>query len=511
MPHPLLINTAFMSPGTHMQPVLELQHISKRFRNLQALENVDFDLFPGETHALVGENGAGKSTLMRILSGVYPEYEGTYLLDGKPIHLHNPKEALKAGIGMIHQELSVMPQLSVAENLFLGRQLVTRAGMVDWPRMNHMAQEEMAKLGFGYVDVRQPLEKYALGIQQVVEVLRTILSGARILIMDEPTSALSPAEVERLMQLVDTLRQSNRSIIYISHFLEEVMRVADRVTVLRDGRKVATLKKADTGVNQLISLMLGHEITSETNASVHHASGTSEKVLLDVNALQADSFQDISFQVGAGEILGIYGAIGAGHFDLARALFGMYRFDSGTVSVDGKPFPRHFSSQYAIQNGVAYAIESRRKGLFLDEAIYRNITLPFLGRIARLTPKRSKELELVGPAVKAVNVQPADPLNAVGKLSGGNQQKVAIARWLAFPPKVLIVSEPTRGMDVGAKNEVLGILRKLRDQGYAVLVMSAEPETILAVADRIIVMSRGRMVAQMENVNLNKDALMRLT
>ena len=489
-------------------PVLQLQHISKRFRNLQALDDVDFDLYPGEIHALVGENGAGKSTLMRILSGVYDEYDGQYLLDGRPVHFHSPGEALRAGIGMIHQELSVMPQLSVAENLFLGRQPLTRAGTVDWKLMARTAQAELDKLGFGHVNVHQPLEKYPLGIQQVVEVLRTILSGARILIMDEPTSALSPAEVERLLELVNTLRQGNRAIVYISHFLEEVMRVADRITVLRDGRKVATTRAADTNMKALIEMILGHEI-AETEVT-HLTHSAQAQVMLDVKHLQADTFRDISFHVDAGEIVGIYGAIGAGHFDLARALYGMYRFDSGQVIVDGKPFPKGFSARHAIQNGVAYAIESRRKGLFLDEPIYRNITLPFLARIGRLSPRRSQELAVAEPAVRAVNVQPPDPLNPVGKLSGGNQQKVAIARWLAFPTKVLIVSEPTRGMDVGAKNEVLGILRDLREQGYAVLVISTEPETILAIADRIIVMSRGRIVAHMKNDHLTKDALMRL-
>ena len=489
--------------------VLELKNITKRFSNLQALTTVNFDLRQGEIHALVGENGAGKSTLMRILAGVYDGYEGEFWLNGKQVHFHTPKEALNAGIGMIHQELSTMPVLSVAENLFLGRQPLTRFGLIDWKKMQRVAQDELANLGFPEINVTLPLGNYSLGIQQVVEVLRVMLSGAQVLIMDEPTSALSPAEVDRLIQLTDTLRQQNRSIVYISHFLEEVMRVADRITVLRDGLKVDTLERKDTSVNQLISLILGHEVnatlpTAQPEATEH------DHILLDVKDLSADVFSNVNLQVAAGQVVGIYGPVGAGHFDVARALFGMYRFDHGTITVDGKPLPANFSARQAIKHGLAYATESRRKSMFLDDPIYRNITLPHLPRIGGFAPSLTAELKVAEPAMGRTNVQPSDPLNAAGKLSGGNQQKVAIARWLTFPPKVLIVSEPTRGMDVGAKSEVLAILRNLRNEQYGVLVVSSEPETVLAVSDQVLVMSHGRVVAQMENKGLNKDSLMRL-
>ncbi|NDJ60905.1 MAG: sugar ABC transporter ATP-binding protein [Chloroflexi bacterium] len=488
-------------------PVLELKNISKRFGGLQALKNVTFDLYPGETHALVGENGAGKSTLMRILSGVYSDYEGEYILDGEPTLLRSPADAQARGIGMIHQELSVLPELSVAENVFLGRQPLTPWGSIDWSKMYRIADEELGHLGFE-INVKRPLEDYSLGIQQVVEVLRVILSGARVLIMDEPTSALSPAEVERLIELISTLRQQQRSIIYISHFLEEVMRVADRITVLRDGQKVDTLKQEDTSVDHLISLILGREVNATLPSATEHED---KQTLLEVRDLCSDAFNHIDLVVGAGEVLGLYGAVGAGHFDVARALFGMYRVDGGVIILDGHEFPQRFSASYAIKRGVAYATESRRKSLMLEEANYRNITLPHLGRIARIVPNRKREVDIAEPAMQMVNVQPPDPHNAVGKLSGGNQQKVAIARWITFPPKLFVVSEPTRGMDVGAKNEVLGILRNFRNDGFGVLVVSSEPETVLAVADRIIIMSRGQIVSELENQgNLDKDALMRL-
>lgn len=489
--------------------VLELKNITKRFSNLQALTNVDFDLHEGETHALVGENGAGKSTLMRILAGVYDGYEGEFWLNGKQVHFHSPKEALKAGIGMIHQELSTIPVLTVAENLFLGRQPLTRFGTVDWKKMQRVARDEMDSLGFPEINVNLPLGNYSLGIQQVIEVLRVMLSGAQILIMDEPTSALSPAEVERLIQLIDTLRQQKRSIVYISHFLEEVMRVADRVTVLRDGFKVDTLERKDTDINQVISLILGREVNASLPPALPDAT-EHDHILLDVKDLSADVFSNINLQVMAGQVLGIYGPVGAGHFDVARAIFGMYRFDQGTITVDGKKLPAGFSARQAIRYGLSYATESRRKSMFLEDPIYRNITLPHLNRIGGVAPSQAQELKVAQPAMTRTNVQPADPLNAAGKLSGGNQQKVAIARWLTFPPKVLIVSEPTRGMDVGAKSEVLAILRALRNDHYGVLVVSSEPETVLAVSDQIMVMSHGRMVAQMDNKGLNKDSLMRL-
>ncbi len=489
-------------------PILELKRVSKRFENIQALDAVDFDLHQGEIHALVGENGAGKSTMMRILAGIYTEYEGSYLLNGKSVHLQSPRDALSSGIGMIHQELSVIPELSVAENLFLGRQPTTTFGFLDWRKMNRIAQEELAKIGFEHIDVRAPLGNYPLGTQQVVEVLRVILSGAKVLIMDEPTTALSPPEIERLMKLIDTLRQSKRSIIYISHFLDEVMNVSDRITVLRDGQKVTTLDTKTTHMDELISFILGRDINANLPDVTPQKDG---HTLLEVRDLTADVFSDISLKVNQGEVVGLYGAIGAGHFDLARALFGMYRFDSGSVHMEGQPFRKDFSARYAIKQGLAYATESRRQSLFMEEAIYHNVMIPHLHQLGRIfAPNAAYELETALPQITLTGVHPSDPYNPVGQLSGGNQQKVAIARWLPFPPKVFIVAEPTRGMDVGAKSEVLTILRNFRNEGYGVLVVSSEPETVLTLADRIVVMSHGRVVAELENKDIDKDVLLRL-
>jgi len=488
-------------------PVLQLNGISKSFQSTQALKGVCFDLRPGEVHALVGENGAGKSTLMRILAGIYQDYDGTYILDGQPADLRNPRVALQHGIGMIHQELSVIPELSVAENLFLGNQPKTSWGAVDWFKMRRLASEELSQAGFDGIDVRRPLSDFPLGIQQVVEMLRVVRSGARILIMDEPTSALSPGEVERLIELIRSLKVQNRSIVFISHFLEDVLRVADRITVLRDGRKVATLDRKEATAGKLISLILGREIESALPAT---AMAPHSDVLVDVDAISADSFQDVSFQIKRGEIIGMYGPVGAGHFDVARAIFGLYRLNSGRITVDEELLPDGFEAPVAIRHGLAYATESRRQSMFLQNPIYQNITLPHLRRITGVLPCRSREIEAAVGVIEQVNVQPPNPMNVVGNLSGGNQQKVAIARWLTFPPRVFIVSEPTRGMDVGAKNEVLGILRNLRNQGVGILVASSEPETVLAIADRVFAFSRGTMTKAQVNDGITKDTLMRL-
>ena len=278
--------------------------------------------------------------------------------------------------------------------------------------------------------------------------------------------------------------------------------------MLRNGVSVATLTREEASLNMLIELMLGREVSRTTHPD--DITSEYEGTLLELKGMTSDAFTDINLSVGRGEIVGIYGAIGAGHFDLARAIFGLYKFDEGTITLDGETFPPKHSSRYAIDHGLAYAIESRRKSLLMDEPIFRNITMPHLAKIARLVPQRAQEIKVAEPAIEQVNVIPPDPVNPVGKLSGGNQQKVAIARWLTFPPKVFIMSEPTRGMDVGAKSEVLGLLRKFRDEGFGVIVASSEPETILAVCDRIAVMSRGEIVARMENKDLDKDALMRL-
>ena len=487
-------------------PTLKLEGVTQRFGGNIALNGVDFDLYESEVHALVGENGAGKSTLMRILAGIYAGFEGKYFRNGIEKRPSGPRDALAHGIGMIHQELSVIPELSVAENLFLGRPPM-KWGRIDWKRLYENAREQLARMDFVDIDVRAPLERYPLGVQQVIEILRTINSGARILIMDEPTSALSPKEVETLIRIIGTIRGEGRSIVYISHFIAEVLRVADRITVLRDGNRVATLGVKDTNPGQLISLILGRAAESKLpDRQVNRAT----RPVLEVSGLSSDIFRNVDLIVRKGEIVGLFGAISAGHFEFAKALYGMYSFDRGKIALNGNLLPKGFSSTAAVAKGVAYATESRRLSLFLEDAIYKNITLPHLSKISGIMPSLAKELDTSRRVIARTNVQPPEPLEEVGRLSGGNQQKVAIARWLTVPPEVLIVSEPTRGMDVGAKADVLGILVDLRNSGLGILVVSSEPETILAVSDRIVTMSRGEISDHRANDGLDQETLIRL-
>lgn len=488
-------------------PLLEIENLTKKFGNNTALNDVSFDLMAGEVHALVGENGAGKSTMMRVLAGIYSEFDGEYSKNGTPINPENPAEALTLGIGMIHQELSVIPELSVAENLCLGCLPKTKMGLVDWNTLNRNAHTQLDSLGFGDIRVAAALETYPLGFQQVVEILRTVNSGAEIIIMDEPTSALSPQEIEVLIKLIANLKSEGRSIVYISHFIDEVLRVSDRITVLRDSCLVATLDRGETNADDLISLILGRAVSMSLPDPIervnHHA-------VIEARGLSSDAFEDISFTIGAGEIVGLFGVIGAGHFDVAKALFGMYDLDTGRIIVNGHELKRNFNSVEAVRQGLAYATESRRQGLFLDNAIYKNISLPHIKLICGARPSLPKELLAAEAGVKRTGVYPPDPMADVGNLSGGNQQKVAIARWLTVPPKVLIVSEPTRGMDVGAKSEVLSILLDLRNQGVAVLVASSEPETILSVSDRVVTMARGEITDEAANDGLEQQNLMKM-
>jgi ribose transport system ATP-binding protein len=485
---------------------LKLTNIAMRFGENLVLDRVDFDLRPGEVHALVGENGAGKTTLMRILAGIYDGFAGDYFKDGAQIAPRSPADALALGIGMIHQELSVIPELSVAENLYLGNLPCTRGGLIDWRRMYSEAAARLAEIELTNVDVRAPLERYTLGVHQIIEILRVVNSGAEILIMDEPTSALSPHEIETLMGIIRRLRNAGRSVVYISHFIDEVLQIADRVTVLRDGRHVATRMVADTTASDMIELILGRAATNALPPAIEAAN---PHPLLRARGLRSDAFHDIDLTIRSGEILGLFGAIGAGHFAVAKALFGMYELDQGQVQIGDINLGSSFSSRRAISGGIAFATESRRSSLFLDVANYRNITLPHLRAIAGLRPDRSAEVAISRRVMVRTNVHPADPFLEVGKLSGGNQQKVVVARWLTVPPNVLIVSEPTRGMDVGAKMDVLAILRALRNEGMGILIVSSEPETVLAVADRALTMLRGRITGEISGHALNQENLMR--
>ncbi len=496
-----------MTASASPEPLLELKSASKSFGGVAALRDVDFALMPGEIHGLIGENGAGKSTLMKIIAGVHHDFQGEMLLDGKPIRFRSPHDSLAAGIGMVHQELSVVPDLTVAENVFLGTQPVTAFGAIDYPRMAREARKQIASLGLD-VDPQTRMGSLPVGIQQLIELSRVLFSGARIIILDEPTSALSPPEVERLFRALRGLRAQGRSLIFISHFLEDVLEISDRVTIFRNGKRVATTRAADTTKDALISQMIGKGAEELAAGELTTLLGGSKPVILSaVGISQGDIVKDLSMEARAGEILGVYGFMGCGQIELARVLFGKLPLDAGTVTLDGKPLPLS-NTAAAAKAGIAYVPENRRMMLFRTEPMYKNISIAILDRIHRTLLKPDAERTIAKTHIADLQIRPPNAEMTVGNLSGGNQQKVALAKWLTHKPKVLILSEPTRGMDVGAKQDVIRILKTLRDQGVAVIVLSTEPETILTLADRIVVMKRGRVVKSFTEGRVEKADLL---
>jgi ribose transport system ATP-binding protein len=493
--------------------ILELRGLSKRFGGVNALNNVEFDLREGEVHGLVGENGAGKSTLMKILCGVYSDYEGQMLLNGIPVRFHSPADARSKGIGMVHQELSIFPHLSVAENIFSGNQPLTKTGTVDWKTMRQQAAQHLRELGIS-VNVTSLMGDLSVGTQQMVEIARIIFSGANIIIMDEPTSALSLPETKRLFSFIEQIKAQNKTVIFISHFLEDVLQISDRVTIFRNGRRVTTRETTNLTKHEIIEHMLGADSRrllqayEEGGAAERRSATKAGEVVFAVKDLSyKTAFQNISFSIRAGEILGLYSFVGAGQLELARCLFGVERPSGGSLQLKGQTVKLR-NSRHAKKLGMAYVPENRRDSLALDKEIYKNVTLAQLDRLMPLFLQRRNEIQLTREKIQATRVRPPRPELEVGALSGGNQQKVVLAKWLVEAPQVLILAEPTRGMDVGAKEEVLELIHELRGRGVAILLISTELETILANCGRVVVMRKGHLTAEFEGEQMSKDNLL---
>jgi ribose transport system ATP-binding protein len=490
--------------------LLELSGITKAFGGVTALRDVDFSLARGEIHGLVGENGAGKSTLMKIVAGVHSEYPGEMHLDDNSVRFTSPRDARAAGIGMVHQELSAARDLSVAENVHLGVQPVNRFGLIDWRAMRRGAAEHLSSLGID-VDPRTRMGALPLGLQQLVELARVLFSGARIIILDEPTSALSPPEVERLFTLLRRLREAGCSMIFISHFLDDVLTVCDRVTVFRNGRAVATECCAALNKRWVIDRMIGagHEGLEDSYLSeIPLHSRPDAKVVLAVSGLsRSGAYRDVSLNVREGEVLGIYGFLGSGQLELARTLFGRLPAERGQITLDGRT-TQLSSTTRARQAGIAFLPESRGMMLFAAEPVFKNVTITILDRIHPLWLRPRMEREIAARHVERLRIRPPLVDRRLGTLSGGNQQKVALAKWLTHLPRVLVLSEPTRGMDVGAKDDVVNIVRGLRQRGIGIVVVSTEPETVLSLADRILVMKKGHVVREFADEPVSKDRLL---
>jgi ribose transport system ATP-binding protein len=482
--------------------MLAANNLSKRFGGVVALDGVSLNAHAGEVLAVVGENGAGKSTLMKILAGVHRPDAGDMRLDGRPYQPVGVRDALAAGVVLIHQELNLAGPLSVAANLFLGRE-PSRFGWLDRRAMAGGARDLLRRVGLD-VPVTRPVGALPIGQQQLVEIARALALDASVLIMDEPTSSLSQADAERLFTVIHGLKRAGVTTIYISHRLAEVRAIADRVTVLRDGRNAGELGRGAIHIDAIVRLMVGRDLR-QFYARKHSPPPDAPR------RLELRGVRGVSFSIRAGEIVGLAGLVGAGRTELAEAVFGVRPFSGGQIVLDGVPV-RIRSPRDAMRHGVLLVPEDRRRhGLILADSVRRNVSLPNLDRLNRLGfVSRPREQSLARRTVEALRVKTPSVRQPVGLLSGGNQQKVVFGKWLACGPKVLLLDEPTRGVDVGAKAEIYALVDELAGTGVAVLMISSDLEEVLGVADRVLVMHQGRLVGELTRGEASEPAVMRL-
>jgi ribose transport system ATP-binding protein len=493
--------------------MLEIEYVSKRFPGVRALHNVSFQIAPGEVHALIGENGAGKSTLMKILSGVYTDYEGEVLLDGEPLSLGGPRDAQRRGISIIHQELNLIPELTVAENIFLGREPRTAAGLLDVTRMEQESRALLDRLNLA-ISPDRPVKWLRVGEQQLVEVAKALSLDARLLILDEPTSALSQAEIDRLFAVIAALKEHGVTMIYISHKFDEIFRIADRVTVLRDGECIGTCSVGEADQQSLIRMMVGRSLSDlfpKEVATVGDEALRVEHLHLLPDGQGGRTLSDISFTLRRGEILGIAGLMGAGRTELLETLFGVHPAQrvGGRIEIAGQE-RRITSPREAIRAGLAFVTEDRKsQSLILKLSVAHNLTLAALNRFLRFNVVRPREEnDAVARSIEQLRIKTPSSSIDVDKLSGGNQQKVALAKCLLTRPRVLLLDEPTRGIDIGAKVEIYGLISRLAQEGAAIVIASSELLELLAMCDRILVLCEGRLTAELSRTEATQERIM---
>ena len=489
-------------------PFLEVSGLSKAYGGVPALSEVSLTILPGEVHALMGENGAGKSTFIKCLSGAIRPDGGTVSVDGVPLPLGDLRAAESAGLIALHQESTAFPHLNAIDNIFVGREPRRIGGLLDRPQMARDTQALLSRLG-ETLDVRRPLEELSLAQRQMVGMARALSHQSRLLILDEPTASLSARETQTLFRIIRQLQQEGVAILYISHRLEEVYALAGRVTVLRDGRLVGTYPLSDLEQDELVRLMVGRALLAEERREVSAPEG---EPLLDVRGLcQASKFQDISFSVRAGEIVGLAGLVGAGRTEVAEAIFGITSPTSGTVTVGGQTLPPG-SVPAAVAHGLALVPEDRQhQGLALPLSVGQNLLLSVQGTLTQAGFRASKrEQAVVQEQMGSLGIKAAGPEIAAGTLSGGNQQKVSLGKWLATKPRVLLLDEPTRGVDVGAKAEVYKLIRRLAQEGMATVVISSDLPEILALSDRILVMCEGRLSGTLTRTEATEEKILAL-
>ncbi|MEW1913327.1 sugar ABC transporter ATP-binding protein [Kitasatospora sp. NPDC085895] len=484
------------------QPVLEVRGLRKEFPGVLALDDVDFRLFPGEVHALMGENGAGKSTLIKVLTGVHPADGGEVALAGRPLRIAGPLQAQQAGISTVYQEVNLCPNLSVAENLFIGRE-PRRRGLIHWSELRRRAAASVAALDLD-IDVTAPLESFSIAVQQLVAIARAVDVEAKVLVLDEPTSSLDRDEVAQLFAVMRGLRERGVAILFVSHFLDQVYEICDRMTVLRNGRLEGEYLTRDLSQVQLVSRMIGAELADLeglATASRRTDRPAPEQPFLTAEKLgRRGAVEPYDLTVRPGEVVGLAGLLGSGRTEAARLLFGADHADSGTVRIDGRPAALR-TPQAAVAHGIAFCSENRKsEGLVGELTVRENIVLALQASRGWLRPlSRTAQDDYALRWIRALNIRPGDPEALVRNLSGGNQQKVLLARWLITDPKLLILDEPTRGIDVGAKAEIQKLVADLAEKGMAVLFISAELEEVLRLSHRIGVLRDHRMVAQLAN------------
>ncbi len=498
-------NTAAPKAQSAAQPVLEAQAISKVFGQHRALDGVDFQAHAGEVHALLGENGAGKSTLIKILTGAYQPDEGSLLLNGAPIQLRDPLQGQSHGIGTVYQEVNLLPNRSVAENLFLGRQ-PTRWGMVQRRAIDAQARALLAAYGLD-IDVRADLSEYSVAVQQIVAIARAVELSGKVLVLDEPTASLDRTEVQRLFDVVRALKTKGLAIIFITHFLDQVFDIADRVTILRNGKKVTTQALNTLNTTNVVRMMLGKDLAMDAQAT-QLAGGPQGAARVQFQGLGRKGMVPFSLTVHEGEVVGVAGLLGSGRTEVARLMFGVDGADAGQIIVDGSTVTIRNPAQ-AVAAGFGFCPEDRKlDGIFGDLSVRENIIIALQAKLGWFKAlNRDEQIELAGRYAEALDIRAASHDMPVRLLSGGNQQKVILARWLAIDPTFLILDEPTRGIDVGAHAEIVRTINRLREEGLALFVISSELDEVVAYSSRIVVMRDREMVAELSGEKIAADAI----
>lgn len=486
---------------------IKMEGIDKSFGSNQVLKDAGVELRDGEIHALMGENGAGKSTLMKILTGEYTKDAGKIYVDDQEVTYHNIQEAEKAGIVFIHQELNVVQDLTVEENMFLGREIKGKFGMVDKKEMTRQAQAALDRLGVKF-SPDTPMKDLSVGNQQMVEISKALMRDAKVIIMDEPTAALTQEETEVLFDIIRQLKSEGVGMVYISHRMEEIFELCDRITILRDGSYIGVRDIPDTNMDEVVKMMIGREIGERYPERDHKIGDT----VLEVKNLSSDKlFHDVSFDVKAGEVLGVSGLMGAGRSEIMKTIFGDLPKTGGEVIINGKEVQIH-NPLDAMHAGIGFVTEDRKvEGLMLDKSIEENISLANLNQISHNgVLDKGLERDMVDEAIRSLNIRCAGSKHEAGNLSGGNQQKVVFAKWIYTGPKILILDEPTRGVDIGAKKEIYDIINKLSREGVAVIMVSSEQPEVLGMSDRVMVVHEGEVAGFLDRKEADQEKIMTL-